>query len=70
MVKPRTKLNLLAVWRYNYGHSLVNSVWAGLFVAGFLACNDVQGTELVAGILGNLDHSCRAKQLILLRVLR
>ena len=36
----------------------------------FPAFNDLQGTELVAGISGNLDHSCRAMRLILLRVLR
>ena len=34
------------------------------------AFNDVQGTEVVAGILGNLEHSCRAKRLIRLEVLR
>ncbi len=70
VVDPCRKLNLLAVWRYNCGHSRVTSVRAGLFIAGFLAFNDVQGTELVAGILGNLDHSCRAKRLILPGVLR
>ena len=70
-VDPCTKLNLLAVWRYNCGYSRVTSVGANdLLIAGFLAFNDVQGTELVAGILGNLDHSCRAKRLILLEVLR
>lgn len=62
---------LLAVWRYNWGYSRVTGVRAnGLFIAGFLACNDVQGTELVAGILGNLDYSCRAKRLRLPEVLR
>lgn len=70
VVDPCTMLILFAVWRYNCGDSRVAGVRDSLFIAGFLACNDVQGTERVAGILGNLDHSCRAKRLILLEVLR
>lgn len=38
-----------------------------MFIAGLLAFNDVQGTELTAGILGDLRHDYRALSLELKR---
>ena len=50
-------LTLLAEWHYDVRQRRATSVWQNdLFIAGFLAFNDVQGTELVAGILGDLRH--------------
>ena len=49
-------LTLLTEWLYDGRGRRATTVWANdLFVAGFLAFNDVQGTELVAGILGDLS---------------
>ena len=57
-------LTLLAEWHYDARQRRATSVWQNdLFVAGFLAFNDVQGTELVAGILGDLRHDYRALNL-------
>ena len=54
-------LTLLGEWLYDDRGPRATSVWANdIFLAGFLAFNDVQGTELVAGILGDLDHDYRA----------
>ena len=54
-------LTLLAEWHYDARQRRATSVWQNdLFLAGFLAFNDVQGTELVAGILGDLRHDYRA----------
>ena len=54
-------LTLLAEWHYDARQRVATSVWQNdLFIAGFLAFNDVQGTELVAGILGDLRHDYRA----------
>ena len=54
-------LTLLAEWHYDARQRRATGVWQNdLFIAGFLAFNDVQGTELVAGILGDLRHDYRA----------
>ena len=54
-------LTLLGEWLYDDRGRRAASIWANdLFVAGFLAFNDVQGTELAAGILGDLSHDYRA----------
>ena len=61
-------LTLLGEWLYDDRGRRAASVWANdLFIAGFLAFNDVQGTELVAGILGDLSHEYRALNLELKR---
>ena len=61
-------LTLLAEWHYDARQRRATSVWQNdLFLAGFLAFNDVQGTELVAGILGDLRHDYRALNLELKR---
>ena len=61
-------LTLLSEWLYDDRGRYATSVWANdLFIAGFLAFNDVQGTELVGGILGDLDHDYRALNLELKR---
>ena len=50
-------MTLLGEWFYDDRGSRATSVWQNdLFIAGFLALNDVQGTELVAGILTDLRH--------------
>ena len=57
-------LTVLGEWLYDDRGRRATSVWANdLFVAGFLAFNDVQDTELVAGILGDLSHDYRALNL-------
>ena len=54
-------LTLLAEWHYDERGERATSVWANdLFVAGFLAFNDVDGTTLVAGILTDLRHDYRS----------
>ena len=54
-------MTLLVEWHHDAREGLATSVWQNdLFIAGFLAFNDVQGTELVAGILGDLRHDYRA----------
>ena len=61
-------LTLLAEWHYDARQRRATSVWQNdLFVAMFVAFNDVQGTELVAGILGDLRHDYRALNLELKR---
>ncbi len=61
-------LTFLAEWLYDDRGSRATSVWANdLFVAGFLSFNDVQGTELVAGILSDLRHDSRALSMELKR---
>ncbi len=61
-------LTLLSEWLYDDRGRRATSVWGNdLFIAGFLAFNDVQGTELVGGILGDLDHDYRALNLELKR---
>lgn len=54
-------MTFLAEWHYDGRGRRATTVWDNdLFVAAFLAFNDVQGTELVAGILGDLDRGYRA----------
>jgi len=61
-------LTFLAEWLYDDRGRRATSVWANdLFVAGFLAFNDVPGTELVAGLLGDLRHDYRALSMELKR---
>ena len=53
-------LTLLAEWLYDDRGQRATSAWTNdLFIAGFLGFNDVSGTELVAGILGDLRHDYR-----------
>ena len=57
-------LTLLAEWHHDGRGRRATSVWDDdVFIAGFLAFNDVQGTEFVAGILGDLNHDYRALNL-------
>ncbi len=54
-------LTLLAEWLYDERGRRAPSIWANdLFIAGFLAFNDVPGTELGLGVLGDLSHDYRA----------
>ncbi len=63
-----TDLTVLTEWLYDDRGARATSVWENdLYIAGFLALNDVQGTELVAGILGDLHHDYRALNLELKR---
>ena len=64
----RADLTSLAEWHHDRRGHRATSVWANdLYVSGILALNDVQGTELVAGILGDLRHDSRALNLELKR---
>ena len=64
----RADLTVLAEWHYDGRKRRATSVWQNdLFVAGFLALNDVPGTELAAGILADLGHDYRALNLELKR---
>ena len=64
----RADLTSLAEWHYDGRGRRAASVWANdLYLSGVLALNDVQGTELVAGILGDLRHDARALNLELKR---
>ena len=61
-------LTFFAEWLYDGRGRRAASVWANdYFIAGSLAFNDVQGTELVASILGDLRHDYRALSLELKR---
>ena len=61
-------LTLLSEWLYDDRGRRATSVWTNdLFLAGFLAFNDVQSTELAGGLLGDLDHDYRALNLELKR---
>ncbi len=61
-------LTLLAEWLYDSRGRRAPTIWANdLFIAGFLAFNDVQSTEFVVGILGDLDHDYRSLNLELKR---
>lgn len=58
----------LAEWHYDGRASRATGVWENdLFIAGSIACNDVSGTELVAGIRVDLRHDFRALNLELKR---
>ncbi|WP_420604406.1 hypothetical protein [Methylobacterium sp.] len=64
----RADLTPLAEWLYDGRGHRATSVWANdLFVAGLVAFNDVHGTELVAGVLGDLRHDFRSMNLELKR---
>ena len=64
----REDLTVLAEWHYDGRERRATSAWANdLFVAGALAFNDVQGTELVAGLLADLRHDTRSLNLELKR---
>ncbi len=61
-------MTILGEWFYDDRGRRATSVWQNdLFIAGFLALNDVQGTELVAGILTDLRHESRTLNLELKR---
>ena len=54
-------LTLLAEWHDDGRGRWATNVWANdVFVAGHLALNDVQGTEIAAGLLGDLSRNYRA----------
>ena len=60
----RADLSALAEWLYDARGSRAASVWANdLYLSGILALNDVQGTELMAGLLADLRHDYRALNL-------
>ena len=64
----RADLTSLAEWHYDGRGRRATSVWANdLYLSCVLALNDVQGTELQAGILGDLRHDSRALNLELKR---
>ena len=64
----RADLTSLAEWHYDGRGRRAASVWANdLYLSGVLALNDVQGTEIMAGILGDLRHDARALNLELKR---
>ena len=54
-------ITVLGEWLYDDRGRRAASVWANdLFIAAFLALNDVHGTQLGIGILGDLRHDFRA----------
>ena len=54
-------LTLLAEWHDDGRGRWATNVWANdVFVAGHLALNDMQGTEIAAGLLGDLSRNYRA----------
>ena len=60
----RADLTSLAEWLYDGRGRRAASVWANdLYISGILALNDVQGTELMAGLLADLRHDYRALNL-------
>ena len=64
LFESSASLTLLGEWLYDERGRRATSVWANdLFVAGFLSFNDVPGTELVVGLLGDLTHNYRALNL-------
>ena len=68
MFESREDLTVLAEWHYDGRERRATSAWANdLFVAGALAFNDVQGTELVTGVLADLSHDTRSLNLELKR---
>ena len=57
----RMDLTFLAEWHYDGRKHRATSAWDNdLFIAGAVAFNDVESTELVTGILGDLRHDYRA----------
>ena len=68
LLGSRADLTSLAEWHYDGRGRRATSVWANdLYLSCVLALNDVQGTELQAGILGDLRHDSRALNLELKR---
>ena len=66
--ESREDLTVLAEWHRDGRARRATSAYDNdLFIAGALAFNDVQGTELVAGILGDLRHDYRALSMELKR---
>ncbi|MDE0031659.1 MAG: hypothetical protein OXU75_00750 [Deltaproteobacteria bacterium] len=64
----RADLTFFVEWLYDGRGRRATSAWANdLFVAGLLAFNDVQGTELLVSILGDLRHDSRSLNLELKR---
>ena len=54
-------LTLLAEWHDDSREPRATNVWANdVFIAGHLALNDVPGTEIAAGLLGDLSRNYRA----------
>ena len=54
-------ITVLGEWLYDDRGRRAPSVWANdMFIAGFLSFNDVHGTQLGLGILGDLRHDFRA----------
>ena len=61
-------LTVLAEWLYDDRGRRAPSIWANdLFIAAFLALNDVRTTEAAVGILGDLRHDARSLNLELKR---
>jgi len=61
-------LTVLAEWLYDDRGRRAPSIWANdLFIAAFLALNDVRTTEAAVGILGDLRHDVRSLNLELKR---
>ncbi|MDE2812049.1 MAG: hypothetical protein OXM01_03440 [Gemmatimonadota bacterium] len=66
--ESREDLTVLAEWHHDgRGRRATSAYDNDLFIAGALAFNDVPGTELVAGILGDLRHDYRALSMELKR---
>ena len=64
----RADLTFFAEWLYDGRGRRATSAWANdFFIAGLLAFNDVQGTELMVSILGDLRHDSRSLNLELKR---
>ena len=61
-------LTILAEWHYDGRGRRATGVWANdLYISGLLAFNDTPGTELLAGLLGDLRHDSRSLNLELKR---
>ena len=61
-------LTVLAEWIRDDRGRRATSVWANdVFVSAFLTLNDTHGTEIGAGLLGDLDHVTRTMNLELKR---
>lgn len=57
-------LTLLGEWSFDEREELATSVYANdFFIAGFLAFNDVQGTELTVGVLMDLTYGSQVLNL-------
>ena len=57
-------LTVLGEWLYDERGSRATSAWQNdVYLTGFLAFNDVQGTELIAGLLADLRHNSRTLNL-------